>query len=207
MTAFNSDNDKAVEKVEVDGIGFETVVSQKIVTLPKKDVIQKLRYLFLATLSLNSFQYPCPFITVAIGLRITNNTTIARLFSRHSTLFPELIGVEGAVPNGGGWISPNCPTLSDFVNIQPGQSTTFFPEAAIFWQWGNQFVLSIDSGNGGSWDFEPIKPGSYQVRFLYHNTRREETVYDTSCQEFKLIENIWMGEVSTPFVEFQIVRA
>lgn len=91
--------------------------------------------------------------------------------------------------------------------LQPGQTATFFPDVAIYWRWGNQFALSFDIDHSGRWIFEPLEPGSYQVRFLYQNTRGEETVYDDTCQEFKLIENIWIGEVFTPFVEFQLVRA
>jgi hypothetical protein len=111
------------------------------------------------------------------------------------------------LPLGGGWISPSSPRPSDIIRIQPGQTATFFPKAAIFWRWGNQFGISFNIDHTGRLAFEPLEPGSCQVRFVYRHLEEEEIVYDKACREFKSIEELWVGEVPRPFVELQLVRA
>lgn len=78
--------------LEVNGVRFETIVPKRVLTLPKKDLIQKFSVLgkHLSTSPLHlSPGYP-----VEIGIRITNNSGRPLYFSFNLTLFPELIRAE-----------------------------------------------------------------------------------------------------------------
>ncbi|MBW4648360.1 MAG: hypothetical protein KME06_06625 [Kastovskya adunca ATA6-11-RM4] len=192
--------------VEVDGIRFETVVPERVLSIPKKNVVQKLLYV-LQCLSPTLPQHPYPSVSVQIGLRITNNTSTPLRFSFYFTLSPELIGVDGQIPLEGGWFSTTAPIESDFPSIMAGESATFFPDARIFWLWGNQFGLSLATGNGGTVSFQPLKLGTYQFRFTYNNPNSVETSYGSASTDKTLIEELWTGHVPTPFVEFCLVKS
>lgn len=150
--------------------------------------------------------YFSPKYSVQIGIRITNNTLTPLRFSFYFTLFPELVNAHRPIPLGGGWISLSSPLESDYPLAMPGESLTFFPNIEIFWIWGNQFGISIPSGNGGEWIFHPVKPGNYQFRFLYNNKNEKETMYSSVSRDMNLIEGIWTGEVLTPFVELNLAQ-
>jgi len=65
--------------IEVDGIRFETVVPKRVLTLPKKNLIQKLSD--LGKHLLKPPLHPSPGYPVEIGIRITNNSDRPLYFS------------------------------------------------------------------------------------------------------------------------------
>lgn len=202
MASFESSESNTIE---VNGVRFEILLPERMLSLPKKNLVQKLLRILKSALPIPSgdFSYKQ---SVQIGIRITNNTSIPVRFSFYFTLFPELVNAEGQVPLEGGWISPSAPLESDFPLAMPGESLTFFPNVEIFWIWGNRFGLSVAAGNGGEWIFQPLKPGIYQFRFTYNNPKDKVTMYGSVSTNMNLIEEIWTGQASTPFVELHLAK-
>ncbi|MGB8691290.1 MAG: hypothetical protein WCD53_28755 [Microcoleus sp.] len=175
--------------VEVDGIHFETLMPEQLLT-----VLNKRR---------NAES------SVQIGMRITNNTPTPFYFSFYGSFYPELIMPDGQVQRRGyntDWM--RGPEESDFLLVTPGKSLTFFPDISLFWTNHSQFSLGVSSGYGGSCSFDQLKPGIYHFRFQYYNT--SDTIPKKNLAgesiESRPIEKVWTGRVDTPFVEFSIAQ-
>ena len=173
--------------VEVDGISFETVIPEPLLTLPNK--------------SDNSYQ------SVQIGMRITNNTLTPFYFSFYGSFYPELVTPDGEVKRkayGNDWM--RGPEESDFLLVTPGKSLAFFPDISLFWTNHSQFSLGVSSGYGGYCSFDQLKAGIYHFRFQYYNT--SDTIPKKNLAgnsiESRPIEKVWTGQVNTPFVEFRL---
>lgn len=155
---------------EVNGVRFETIVPKRVLTLPKKDLIQKLSELgkYLSTPPL----HPSPGYPVSIGIRITNNSDRPLYFSFNLALFPELIRAETGevVELSGGWISLAGALESDLPLTMPGESTSFVLDAKICWLCGINYGLSTII-SGGQFVFQPLDLGWYQLRFIYENQK------------------------------------
>ena len=175
--------------VEVDGIRFETVIPEPLLTLPNK--------------SESSYQL------VQIGIRITNNTLTPFHFLFCASFSPELVRPEGQVKWSGyanDWM--RAIEESDFLLVTPGKSVTFFPGISLFWTNHSQFSLIVSSGNGGAGSFDQLKAGIYHFRFQYYNT--SDTIPKKNLAgesiESRPIEKVWTGRVNTPFVEFRLIE-
>ncbi|MCC3594209.1 MAG: hypothetical protein JGK24_31150 [Microcoleus sp. PH2017_29_MFU_D_A] len=190
--------------VEMDGVRFEILVPERVLSIPKNNLIHKLLYL-MKFLSPISIYYSSFIIPVQIGIRITNNTSTPLRFSFYFTLFLEIMGVDGLIPFGGEWISLSGPSNSDVLSVMPGEDITFFPEAEIFGLWEEQFGLKTPTGNGGIWVFEPLTLETYQVRFTYRSDQTMVKIYE-SVETYTTLD-IWSGQISTPFVDFRLVRS
>jgi len=173
--------------VEVDGIRFETVIPEPLLTLPNK--------------SESSYQL------VQIGIRITNNTLTPFHFLFCASFSPELVMPDGQVKRSGyakDWM--RAIAESDFLLVTPGKSVTFFPEIDLFWTNHSQFSLGVSSGYGGYCSFDQLKAGIYHFRFQYYNT--SDTIPKKNLAgesiESRPIEKVWTGWVDTPFVEFRL---
>ncbi|MBW4648361.1 MAG: hypothetical protein KME06_06630 [Kastovskya adunca ATA6-11-RM4] len=203
MTSGQSSNSNAVE---VDGIEFETVLPEQVLSVPKKNVVQKLLYV-LQCLSPTLPQHPSPSVSVQIGLRITNNTSIPYNFRFFQTWIPELVGAKGQIEFDASWFRPGFLRDSDFLFIMPGESKVFFPDSQIYEIWGNQFSLNMAIDSERTLTFKPLRLGIYQFRFIYSNQDPEVTVYDYVTEQEKLIKGLWLGVFTTPFVEFYIIKS
>ncbi|MCC3474141.1 MULTISPECIES: hypothetical protein [unclassified Microcoleus] len=190
--------------VEMDGVRFEILVPERVLSIPKKNLIHKFLYL-MKFLSPIEIYYPSFIMPVQIGIRITNNTSTPLRFSFYFTLFLEIMGVDGLIPFGGEWISLSGPSNSDVLSVMPGEDITFFPEAEIFGLWEEQFGLKTPTGNGGIWVFEPLTLETYQVRFTYRSDQTMVKIYE-SVETYTTLD-IWSGQISTPFVDFRLVRS
>ncbi|KAF3884935.1 MULTISPECIES: hypothetical protein [Nostocales] len=194
--------------VEVDGVRFETIVLEPVFNVPKRTLVQKLLCVLQPLLPIPP-GYFSPRYSVKIGIRITNNTPTPLRFSLYFTLFPEIVSVDSPdspISFEGGCISPRAPLESDFPFVIPGESVAFFPNAEIFWIWGERLGLSMDSGEGGKWIFQPFKLGNYQFRFTYNNLKAMVTMYGSVSTDTKLIEGLWTGQVTTPLVDLHLVH-
>ena len=187
--------------VEMDGVRFEILVPERVLSIPKNNLIHKFLYL-MKFLSPIPIDYSSFIIPVQIGIRITNNTSTPLRFSFYLTLLLEIMGVDGLIPFGGGWISPSEPSNSDFLSVMPGEDITFFPEAEILGLWEEQFGLRTPTGNGGIWVFEPLTLETYQVRLRYSSQQAIVKIYE-SVETYTTLE-VWSGQISTPFVGFRI---
>ena len=95
--------------IEVNDIRFETLVPKRVLTLSKRNLIQKLsdlgKHLLKPSLP------PSPVYPVEIGIRITNNSDRPLYFSFYMALFPEIIKVENGenIPFMEVGFIQNCP--------------------------------------------------------------------------------------------------
>ena len=165
--------------VEVDGIRFETLVPQPTISV--------------------SLTQPDFNISVQIGMQITNNASTPLRFTSFDSLIPFLIGADGLIPSqsyGGshGWVLPK---ESDFRLVMPGSNVAFFPKVHLVRQADKLLKLIVPSGGRGSWKFNDLKLGKYQVGLTYRSLTDKPDL---------LFEDLWMGMVSAPFVEFHLVE-
>ncbi|MFB2918240.1 MULTISPECIES: hypothetical protein [Aerosakkonema] len=185
MTSGESFNSNAVV---VDGVSFETLVPQLVLTVPNSQQETK--------------------INVEFGIRITNNTPTPFRFSSYRKLTPELVGSDER-PIQLTFLRRRrlAPKESDFPLATPGESVTFFPNARLVWNRSEQLKLSIANGCGGYWSFQVTNPGIYKIRFIYKNENMEQTIHDKEekLTNRKLIQGLWTGEVFTPFVKFRLI--
>jgi len=181
--------------VEVDGIRFEILMPERVWVIPEKE-----------------FGFPTP---VKIGLHITNQRpTSIRLtqFDPAIVLGLGIVGTNGLPVRGGAARGMflglkreqlTCPLL------QSGKSVTFFLDANLYWR-DNLLHLGGTDGLGGGWDFEDLKPGTYNVQFGYNNSSAVASCHDLT-QDPKttapqIIQGLWTGRVVTPFVEVRLVQ-
>ncbi|MDJ1172548.1 hypothetical protein [Roseofilum capinflatum] len=192
--------------IEVDGIRFETLVPKRVLTLPKKNLIQKLSD--LGKHLLKPPLHPSPGYPVEIGIRITNNSDRPLYFTFNFVLFPELIKAETGeiVEVSGGWISLSGVKEPDLALTMPGESTSFFIDAKICWICGKNYGLSMVI-SGGEFVFEPLDLGWYQLRFRYQNQKGTKQLYDSIIKKTQVIEGFWIGQVLTPFVDIWFVNS
>ncbi|MFB2977300.1 hypothetical protein [Microseira sp. BLCC-F43] len=180
-----SDSPNDSNAVEVDGIRFETLMPERVLTIPtfEQDVL----------------------IFIELGIRITNNTPTALRFSFHQAT-PELMMPSGQIQRLGGCFSDwlEKPHECDFPLVQSGEAVTLLPCASLNQCLGD-LRFTIPAGNGGYWSFGELYPGTYKLRFEYTNNTPGFRVYDREARKNKLIENIWTGTVLMPCVEFSIV--
>ena len=188
MTRRESSDNNAVE---VDGVRFETILSNPVLSIPVKKA--------------NSNGYT----SVELGIKITNATPSPLYFSGYTTLIPELLEPDGQMREWGR--NSNIligPSESNFLLAMPGKSVTFFPYTILFGRRSNQSELAIESGDGSVWVSGELKPGKYQFRFSYQKIfyPRGEIIYRQQEIEQKLLEQVWFGRVDTPFVELHLVK-
>jgi hypothetical protein len=169
--------------VEVDGIGFETVVPKQIWIISHS-------------------QLSDASSSVQIGLRITNNTSTSQRFCSFMTIIPALMGADGCILvqnlGGGstGWVGAR---ESDYYLIEPKESVTFFVNAHFEKQTDGLLNLIVRGTGYGYWSCNGLKSGTYQVRLAYRSR--------TNPLDMELFEDCWRGMVHTPFVEFCLVEA
>ncbi|MBE8990152.1 hypothetical protein [Nostoc sp. LEGE 12450] len=173
--------------IEVDGIRIETLMPEQVLTLPKKKRGVKTR--------------------VQLGICITNNTSTPVRLSFFTTLIPQLVSGDGQVCLRGYFRrGTKRPLASDFPLVMPGENINLFPYADLSWYKGDKFTLIIEAGDGGYWNFDDIKAGVYQIHLMYNNKEATKEIYDRESINTNLVENIWMGMVSTPKVEFRLIK-
>ncbi|MDZ8054229.1 MAG: hypothetical protein RMX68_016905 [Aulosira sp. ZfuVER01] len=187
-----------INAVEVDNLRFETVVSEKVLTIPEAK---------------HGVYTPVEF-----GIRITNNTQNVFYFSTSVySMFPEMIAPDSQLMLTGLHSERlNKPLASDYVLVVPGETVTFSREAFLFWiqnrkkKRDRQLTLNIPFPNEDIYVFRPLYPGLYKFRFKYRQSR-EVMERDYRCIEPKVLEkilqNLWTGEVLNPLVNIHLVES
>lgn len=181
--AANSISSKSADKsvVEVDGVSFETLVSDSVLSVPQ----------------------PGAETPVKFGVRITNKKQKPARFARFGIIHPNLVTEEGRViPLYGGTAGEKMPEESDFPLVMPGESVTFFLEGMLSWQ-NDKLVMGGTDGFGGFWYFRDLKPGQYKFQFIYQ-------YYDVVMQIYlpkeQILEGIWTGKLATPWININLVK-
>lgn len=185
LISFESTDSNAVE---VDGIRFEILMPQRELTIPAKT--------------------PGAYTPVQLGIQITNNTQIPIRLPAFDPLFVVLLEiVESDGKPLRKYAARGILLKSDQLAcplVKPGQSTIFFLDAKLFWQ-NNKLLLGGSDGLGGSWNFDDLKPGTYQARFTYNSNRSVLPCYDPTAENHNIIRGIWTGKASTELVMFHLV--
>lgn len=168
--------------VEVDGIRFETLVPEKLLTIPE---------------NMREAE-----TSVQIGMSITNNTQTPFRFNFFATLIPELVGADGqALQRNYFCLGLQSARKSDYPLAMPGEIVTRFPDAKLLWFKRDHLRLQIAAGDGGFCIFDSLQPGIYKFRFVY----RKQNNFVTKNHPEKLCKQLlgWQCKtmISTPFVE------
>ena len=175
-------NDK---EIEVDGIRFETILPETVLTLPeKKSGVET---------------------SVKIGIRITNNSNTDFYFNFYGTLIPQLITPNWQIIKE--YYTSNflkSRLVSDLLLAVAGKSITFFPNAQLLWKKNDQFLLKIAAGDGGSWIFDNLKAGRYLLQLTYKNKSAQTTVYDRITKKGISFKKLWRRMVLVPLVELDL---
>lgn len=185
--------------VQNDAICFETLMPECVIQIPPKKTGAKTQ--------------------VQCGIRIINETATPHhfllFFTRPEFLQPNKQEVSrfGPVVNGS-----HNPLLSDFQLLMPGESVNFL--SAGYFQWQNNTLIFVFREKGGScWVFSDFHPGKYSIQFTYENQYAAweqsneknipfdlKPVYDHSRTKLFKVEDIWVGNVSTPEIEFDLMQ-
>jgi hypothetical protein len=195
MESFESNE---TSTIEVDGVRFETVVSQTVLTIPeaKRGVRTPLK----------------------VGIRITNNTQSFFYFSSYAySMLPEIMTPDGQVMMTGlNTDGINPPFESDYVLLVPREEIILYCDAFVFWRQNRKkkrdkkLAFGITLPSKYTYVFEPLYPGTYQFRFRYREAY-EELTYSCNFIEPAMVQTIlqhlWIGEVLTPFVNIQLVSS
>ncbi len=170
--------------VEVDGIQFETIIPEKVITIPKQERGAE--------------------TSVKLGISITNNTQTPFRFDLFATLIPQIVGADGlALQKSYSTTFLQSPRECDFPSAMPGESVTLFPSAKLIWLKRGRLALKITAGDGGYWHFSNLEPGVYRVRFIY-SKRNEWAPTNQKSTSKKSLEWICKNTVPTPFVEIYL---
>ncbi|MBW4488282.1 MAG: hypothetical protein KME12_10885 [Trichocoleus desertorum ATA4-8-CV12] len=181
--------------IEVDGIGFETSVSPRVLPIPEAK--------------------RGAFTFALLGVRITNHTQTSFYFSGNFfSMRPEMIAPDGQLMRTG--ISCeryNPPLESDYFLVLPGKTVTLSCHAYLFWMQNRkkkrdrQLILNIPFPSQDIYSFSPLYPGTYQFRFNYREFPEEGPLeWMEPGVSQRILENLWTGEVLTPLVELQLVQ-
>ena len=184
LTSVNSTDSNAVEK---DGIRFEILMPERVLTIPANQ--------------------PGVKIPVKLGIGITNKTQKPVRFTQLDTLVPKLVAQDGkALERGGGGDETLKIHETDFPFVLPGKSVTFFLEARLYWH-NNKLRLGGSDGFGKSWYFDDLQPSSYKVGIEYKKDGKIPTpIYDPEIATSRVLEGFWVGQVTTPLVDFRLVE-
>jgi hypothetical protein len=170
--------------VEVDGIRFETLVPQQLLTIPQKQ--------------------PDAITSVQFGLRVTNGSLIPYRFNFHG-LKPEIQNMNGLslyrVYNTNATFGLD---ESHFLLAMPGETLTYFVDGQLRWSVdSHQIVMQGRDSIGGYWSFQTLNPGKYRLRFTYTGSSQSSL---TRVLRGVVIEDLWTGIVPTPFIEFRLAE-
>ncbi|MBE9162728.1 MULTISPECIES: hypothetical protein [Microcoleaceae] len=174
--------------VEVDGVIFETVVPNQVVTIPE---------------NMPDIKTPWQF-----GIRITNKTSLPIRFNKYH-LTPEFIGFNDKALFMDDFALSLIPlTERDFPLVPPGKSFTVFWEGEFYWNENSLlFVAYYNRWKNRSLSFGTFSPGTYHVRFTYENANTESSYFDQQNRQLRKLRGIVKGLFSTPWVEIKLVSS
>jgi hypothetical protein len=200
MSSFESNNDNTVQ---IDGIQFETVMPERVLRIPSK--------------------LPGAKTQVQFAIRITNNTETPQrfllFFARPEFLQANKQKLPRFGPNVNGSYNPQ---LSDFQLVMPGESVSLLLKGYFHWQHHKLEFVFIEK-DGSYWIFSDFNHGRYWIQFTYENQYPaweqrggwsdpidlkpvwEEQIYNNPRSDISKMEDIWVGEVYTYPIEFDLI--
>jgi hypothetical protein len=199
MSSCESNNDNTVQ---LDGIQFETVMPERVLQIPPK--------------------LPSAKIQVQFGIQITNNTANPRNFLLFAARPEFLQANKQKVPQFGPVANTAAaPEFSDFKLLMPGESVTFLVEGYFEWfKDGLQFAFMRKDAT--YWWYRNFESGIYSINVIYENPypaweqaswessffkpMRKQPTYNHPIGDIIKIEDVWVGEVFTPPLEFSLIQ-
>lgn len=201
MTYFES---HANNTVEIDGIKFETVMSERVLQIPLKR--------------------PGTQTQLQFGIQITNNTETPHRF----LLFfarPEFFKAnKQKLPRFGPNINGSYnPQISDFKLLAPAESVSLLLEGYFCWE-DSKLIFVFREKDGSYWVFSDFNHGEYWVQFTYENQYPaweqrggwsdlvdfkpvwEEQIYNNPRSNIEKMEDVWVGEIHTRPTEFLLIQ-
>ena len=158
---------------------------------------------------------------IEISLHLTNLTSTPWRFNFHSyrNLYPELRDAGGQEYERG-WARRRVNKLltSSLPVVKPGEKTTLIIRGSLLrlakssYDRSELFGLSLDARCGLFWLFRPhLHPGRDQISYIYHNDKEKVEFREKYARLWlkeggePVLEGFWTGDVSTPFVFFDLV--
>lgn len=186
MTVFNSNHDSNDNSIIVDGIHFETVMPERVVSIPPN--------------------LPDAKTEIQFGIRITNSTAIQHKFLLFF-LQPEFLNVNRKkVPLHGPNVNGvDFPQTFDFREAIPGESLTFLVRGWFDWQ-NCHLVFVYPDKSRACWFFRGFTPGIYSLRVIYQNPFSIWNQHNARMSDIVEVRDVWTGQVSTPLVEIELVK-
>jgi hypothetical protein len=177
MTLEQSNNSSGIE---VDGIYFETLVSERKYNLP-----------------IFGEETPMKF-----GVRITNNSLTPYRFELPHFV-PEILNPHGKVMEMS--FARNATRTveeSDIPLIMSGESLEYWMDAKFKWYNKNCIELFGYGFYGGIWGFYNFKPTKYQIRMKYViDSPTLKLPFSRCSTEYG---NFWTGQLTTNFVNLRL---
>jgi hypothetical protein len=170
--------------IEVEGVQFKLEMTETVLTSPSLLPGAKKR--------------------VKLGIRAINNRPILLHFERLNAIYPILLDPNLKVVEPCGdlmrlWVGNEPP----YYSAKPGESVLFvldgFLQRKFF-----KLRLAIPNEAAGFWYYDDLKPGTYQLAFIYVYEVGQPLL--TPHIEDQSLEEVWIGSITTTFVEFRIVR-
>ena len=180
-------------------IKFQNFIIQKDITFPSIKTIFDVWDFFRSRLP-TSYERLKPYILLPIYFRVTNQSSKNFRFNFHGFKPPDLIFNGTQINWQGSTFRPTTPTIEDCPIVVPNKSIDFCPDIAIFCSGWNQCKLNLFTRDGFSWITPPIQTGQYQIRFNYNNQDSTISVYSKITKQMELLDDFWIGSISTPFV-------
>jgi hypothetical protein len=154
-------------------------------------------------------------VSIWLGLRCVNLTAEpVRLNFFH--VFPELLDAAGkCIPAGYNQNTTEMPKSANYPIVLPGRRRQTFLRGNLrcYLAWEKlkqdqkkEFFLAIETKQGGSLVFEPLKPGRYFFRYRYAGMTIDPA-WRTEISPNQLLswEPIWTGQVVTPPIAFDLI--
>jgi hypothetical protein len=179
---------------EVDGVRFEIVVPQRIITIPPKE--------------------PDTSIDIEFELKITNNSSTQKIFSHFFTLNLDIIAPNSKKLN---WQyrrigRTRLTQWPDFIFLQPEESFVFTLKGKFFWDNKRFVFVRAETLNTPVWKLidEDFKAGKYQVSLRY----KSESLFSflRGFSKYLSLKDedyhyLWQDEVATPFIDICLINA
>lgn len=142
------------------------------------------------------------------GIQVFNKTDKAYYFSVYFTIEPQIISEDGKVlcaiglPND--WFEQERD--SDIFLSQPGKNTFLFPGTFLHKAGNQRFDLVFYANYGGGYCYESLELNkTYRISFTYTKNSYSNKFLGIGTEDNDEVL-FWTGKVTTPFLEFKLVR-
>lgn len=184
LTSVTLSDSNAVEK---DGIRMEISGPYPALPIPKKGLGR---------------------IHSGLAVEITNNTSTT-IQAGWDNLSAELIGPDGQALQLQRLRSERSGTPTSCLLLEPqrpgSRRTVGFSPGELSWH-NNKLQLKIAAGAGDVRYFDDLKPGTYQLRFIYYTPGGTTSCYDPDIKQVRTIEGLGAGRATTPFIPLRLVQ-